>query len=249
MLNDLIKHNPCVGIKIKNDNLYAERRVLTIQEQQKFLLYAKESYYYEVYKFLLVTGVRIGELSALQWKDIDFDKRCIYIRHSLITAYFDGMKYQKLTSPKCYNSYRTIPFFDETEQIIKTWQAKQNKCKSKIKERWRLPSELGDLVFTTTMGSPITRCVLAGHMNKIVDEINRDECHKAIEEKRNADLFESVSPHALRHTLATRCLEKNMNQLVIQKLMGHANYDTTLSYTRLYDEYVKDEVEKIGKFI
>lgn len=249
LLNDLIKHNPCVGIKIKNDNLHAEHRLLTIQEQQKFLSYVKGSYYYEVYKFLLVTGVRIGELSALQWKDIDFDKKCIYIRYSLTTAYFDGIKYQKLTSPKSYNSYRTIPFFDETEEILKIWQAKQNNCKSKIKERWRLSSELGDLVFTTTMGSPITRYVLAGHMNKIVAEINRDECYQAILEHRNAVIFESVSPHAFRHTFATRCFEKKMKPRVIQKLMGHANYDTTLSYTHLYDEYVKDEVEKIGKFI
>lgn len=249
VLNDIIKHNPCVGIKIKNDNLYVQRRVLTIQEHQKFLSYAKGSYYYEVYKFLLVTGVRIGELSALQWNDIDFENRCIYIRHSLTTAYLDGIKYQKLTSPKSYNSYRTIPFFDETEQILKTWQVKQNNCKSKMKERWRLPSELGDLVFTTTMGSPITRYVLAGQINKIVDEINRDECYKAIEDKRNVCPFASVSPHAFRHTFATRCFEKKMSPRAIQKLMGHANYNTTLSYTHLYDEYVRDEVERIGKFI
>lgn len=99
------------------------------------------------------------------------------------------------------------------------------------------------------MGSPITRYVLAGQINRIVDEINRDECYKAIEDKRNACLFESVSPHAFRYTFATRCFEKKINPRAIQKLMGHANYDTTLSYTHLYDEYVKDEVERIGKFI
>lgn len=249
VLNNLIPHNPCVGIKIRNDNVYSKRRVLTIQEQNKFLSYAQDSYYYEVYKFLLLTGIRIGELSALQWKDIDFDKKCIYIKHSLTTAYLDGVKYQKLVSPKSYNSYRTIPFFDETEQVLKIWQAKQSGCKSKMKGRWRLPSELGNLVFTTTMGSPITRYVLAGQINKIVDEINRDECYKAIRENRNAYLFESVSPHAFRHTFATRCFEKKMNPHIIQKLMGHSNYDTTLSYTHLYDEYIKEEVKRIGKFI
>ena len=42
VLNDLMKHNLCIGIKIKNDNLYAERRVLTIQEQENFYHMQKE---------------------------------------------------------------------------------------------------------------------------------------------------------------------------------------------------------------
>lgn len=247
--NDLVKCSPCVGIKIRDANIYAERRVMTIPEQERFLSYAFNTMYYEVYQFLLVTGVRIGEMSALKWDDVDFENKCIYIKQSLSISYFDGVKHQELNTPKSYSSYRTIPFFEETESILLSWKTKQDMYREKMGERWRLPDELGNLVFTTSVGSPITRYTLAGNINKIVDDINYDELHIALNDGRTPVEFEPLSPHAFRHTFCTRCFEKNMNPHIVQRIMGHANYDTTLSYTHVNDKLLINEAEKVGKFI
>jgi hypothetical protein len=46
----------------------------------------------------------------------------------MTTAYIDGKKIEEITSPKTSNSYRTIPFFGETEDLFKSWKEKQIKA-------------------------------------------------------------------------------------------------------------------------
>ena len=62
-----------------------------------------------MYKFMLLTGMRIGEVGGLQWEDIDFANRFIYVKRSLSYQYENGKKTMKLTSPKTENSVRKIP--------------------------------------------------------------------------------------------------------------------------------------------
>lgn len=52
-----------------------ERRVLTIRETEFFLEQAKGTFYENLFILALETGLRVGELSALQWEDIDFKKK------------------------------------------------------------------------------------------------------------------------------------------------------------------------------
>ena len=58
-----------------------------------------------------------------------------------------------------------------------------------------------------------------------------------------------LSLDIFRHTFATRCFEKGMEPLVVQSIMGHANYATTVSYTHVLEDMRRKEVEKIGKFL
>lgn len=53
-----------------------------------------------------------------------------------------------------------------------------------------------------------------------------------------------IYPHAFRHTFATRCFESNLDTLFVQKIMGHANYSTTLSYTHMLDTKKQYEISK-----
>lgn len=48
--------------------------------------------------------------------------------------------------------------------------------------------------------------------------------------------FGRVHPHALRQTFATRSFEKGMTLRTVQEIMGHANYNTTMSYTPVLDD-------------
>lgn len=249
IVNHIIKANPCTGIKIQNANERRERRVLKQWEQNLFLQEVSGSYYYEAYKILLLTGMRIGEFSGLQWRDIDFENKVINICRSMQTAYIDGRKIEELTTPKTANSYRAIPFFGETEQCLLSWRKKQAEFKKRLGNRWRANPEHGDLVFTSTVGSPVTRYVIVHDINKVVQNINLKEYSKAIREHREPKEFEHLHPHAFRHTFATRCFEKGLDPLFVQSIMGHANYATTVSYTHILDDLRQREVAKVGNFL
>lgn len=248
IVNHIIVTNPCTGIAIRDANTQSERRVMTHEEQNTFLNEVRGSYYYEAYAILLLTGMRIGEFSGLQWQDVDFVNKQIYIRRSMSTAYFDGKKIEELVTPKTSNSYRTIPFFGETEELFRSWKKKQDVVKEKMGDRWRCRPEYGDLVFTSTVGSPVTRYVIMHDIKKVVQNINLKEIYKASSEGRMPKKFEHLHPHAFRHTFATRCFEKGLDPLFVQSIMGHTNYSTTVSYTHVLDDLKKKEIDKAGNF-
>lgn len=249
IVNHIVTTNPCTGIAIKDANTQTERRVMTHEEQDIFLNEVRGGYYYEPYCILLLTGMRIGEFSGLQWQDIDFVNKQIYIKRSMMTAYIDGKKIEELTTPKTSNSYRIIPFFGETEELFKSWKKKQDAVRKKMGDRWRANPEHGDLVFTSSVGSPVTRYVIVHDINKVVQNINLKEIYKASAEGRMPKTFEHLHPHAFRHTFATRCFEKGLDPLFIQSIMGHSNYSTTVSYTHVLDDVRAREVAKVGNFL
>ena len=76
--NGLMNLNPVVGVVIPKCEK-VERRVLTAEEQKIFIDYLErtKSWYEEMYKFMLLTGLRVGEVGGLQWEDIDFANRFI----------------------------------------------------------------------------------------------------------------------------------------------------------------------------
>ena len=250
IVNKILSVNPCRGVTVHEGNEMAkERRVLNHWEQDVFLEEVADSYYNEPYRILLVTGMRIGEFSGLQWDDIDFEKKVIHIRRSMMTAYQDGKKIMELTTPKTSNSYRSIPFFDDTEELLKTWKVKQDLYRKKLGNRWRTGEQFGDLVFTTTMGSPITRYNIVHDLKKVETNIILKENNRAYREGRKPREFGHLHPHCFRHTFATRCFEKGLDPVVVQSIMGHANYSTTLSYTHILEDKTKEEVAKVGKFL
>lgn len=250
--NCIIDSNPALGIIVPTySEIKEERRVLSNEEQQLFLDYVKNSFYKELYEFMLLTGVRVGEMGALQWCDIDFENEFVYINHSLTCHYVKGVKTLMMTTPKTKNSFRKIPFFGETKQILLAQKEKQKTLKQELGDRWRGSKELEnpDLVFTSSMGSPVTRYILEHDMRQISKEINCIELYNATREGRETRQFEYVHPHALRHTFATRCFEKGMSVETVQKIMGHANINMTMSYTHVLDDVLKTEALKVGNFL
>lgn len=138
VMNQIIKSNPCINIAIKDENeAVQERRVLSSREMKMFLDEIEHEYYNEAYQILLLTGMRIGEFSGLQWQDINWQNKTIRIQRSLSIGYVDGKKMEYLTTPKTSNSYRTIPFFGNVGELFKDWKAKQDQYKAKLGSRWR----------------------------------------------------------------------------------------------------------------
>lgn len=248
--NRIIYTNPVGAIVINETNeAPKDRRVLDHWEQDLFLKETSNSYYREPYRVLLLTGMRIGEFSGLQWQDIDFAKKRIHISRSMMTAYQNGKKIMELTTPKTANAYRDIPFFGDVEQCFLDWKEKQDEYKKKLGNRWRTGDEFGDLVFTTTMGSPITRYNIVHDLKRVEQNIRLKEVDMAYMEGRQPRMFEHIHPHAFRHTFATRCFEKGLDPLVVQSIMGHANYSTTVSYTHILDNKIDEAASKVGNFL
>lgn len=241
--NKIMQHNVCLGVCVKDAKPIAERRVLEHWEQDLFISQIQGTFYYEPYMILMLTGMRIGEFSALRWSDIDFYKKEIYIKRSMSTAYIEGVKYEEVTSPKTISGFRTIPFFSNVDQLFKDWRDKQAICKTKMGKRWRAKEEFGDLLFTTKYGSPLTRYALAHTTQLIVKNMRAIEGYNAQNEGREPRFIDNIYPHAFRHTFATRCFEKKMEPYFVQKIMGHANYSTTLSYTHILES--KSNMEKM----
>ena len=85
-------------------------RSLSLAEQRKMLQHLDYSFYGQAFAFLLCSGLRVGELIALEWSDIDFKKRIIHIEKSDYRG--------KIQTPKTDNSKRVIPMSNEMYHIL-----------------------------------------------------------------------------------------------------------------------------------
>lgn len=112
-------------------------------------------------------------------------------------------------------------------------------------ERYRNKGEFSDLVFITSMGSPVTRYSAEKQINIIKQEMNMAEEKKAKDEGRLPEILDTINPYIIRHTFATRCFESGIDPKVVQQLMGHAHYSTTAEiYTHVTDLKIAEECKK-----
>ena len=245
--NRLIPINPCFEINVPWENRQVKRRFLSPEEQNTFLKTVEHNWYKEMFYIMFLTGMRIGEVGGLMWSDIDFDNKCIHINRSLSCQYEYGKKMLRLTEPKTHNSYRKIPFVGEAEEMYLSQQKKVKELKKTLGSRWRGEEGCEDLVFVTTMGSPVLRYHAEKEIKKVVKEINLQESVQAVREQREPVVFEDMYPHAIRHTFCSRCFEADMQPKVVQSIMGHQHYSTTIDiYTHVTDAKFEEEIDKFG---
>ena len=245
--NRIISENPCFEISVPWENKQVLRRFLSVNEQNLFLQTVENNWYKEMFYIMFLTGMRIGEVGGLKWSDVDFENECIHINHSLSCNYEKGVKKMFLTTPKTHNSYRKIPFMGEAKEMFLAQKKKQDKIKRELGKRYRCEGEFADLVFVTSMGSPVLRYHAEKECKKVVKAINEAEAFDSVREQRKPIIFEDVYPHALRHTFCSRCFEKGMNPKVVQALMGHQHYSTTIEiYTHVTEQKFDEEIAKFG---
>ncbi len=248
--NRIISENPCFDITVPWENVTKERRFLSQEEQNRFLKQVENNWYKEMFYIMFLTGMRIGEVGGLKWEDVDFKNRCININRSLSCQYESGVKTVRLTAPKTHNSYRKIPFMGEAEEMFLSQKKKQEKIKRELGKRYRSDGEFSDLVFVTSMGSPVFRHHAEKEVKKVVKAINEQEAFDSVREQREPHYFEDLYPHAIRHTFCSRCFQLNMNPKVVQKLMGHQHYSTTIDiYTHVMQDDIDSEVCKLESAI
>lgn len=215
-------YNPCVTVKpLKKTEEHIrdnKHRALTREETQRFLDGAKESFYYDVFRLAFATGCRIGEISALQHRDISSNEI-----HVMRTVTKTSYGYVIGSDAKTKAGIRTIPINSTIKRIL-DHQLSINTMLD------------GNIV---KMDECIFKAVERGILRPEVCEREI----KRICKKTGVEIF---TMHACRATFATRCIESGMNPRTLQELMGHSRFEITMSlYGHVLDDTKKDAMELI----
>lgn len=118
-------------------------------------------------------------------------------------------------------------------QILKNQRIWKDELLKKLNGR-KAPEGFEDLVFVTTRNAPINQTDTDLVMKFISDRIA--EKH---------DGFKPLTPHTLRHTFATRCIERGMNPKTVQVIMGHSSVNITMNlYCHVTENTLFSEMQK-----
>lgn len=225
----LVNWNPVETVKpLKRTEEQARdttHRALTKAETAKFLEYAKKrnSWYYNLYVFLLNTGARLGEAGALLPSDIS--KNGITIKRT-ITRTEDG-GYEIGSDTKTSAGVRFIPLLGDASAALED-QRKANAIAAGVKI-----IELGKPIFRAPKGSLLK----SANVNYDIANICADAG------------INKFSAHALRATFATRCVESGMPPKTLMSIMGHSDISMTLTLYAHCEDETKIEQLKVVNFM
>lgn len=237
MVDNYVLKNPCKGIRLARDEK-KDMRVFSREEQAEFFECSKGTFYDNLFVVAVSTGLRQGEICALTWDDIDFEKKEISVTKTLLYQKLEGdtQKEFHLNPPKTRTSKRTVPISKQCETALKKQYIQRNNVMARKSAK---PLEgFENLLFTTKYGTPICNQILLDAIKRIIEEINL--CRDELEQ------FEIFSPHCFRHTFATRCFEAGIQPKTVQTYLGHATLQMTMDlYTSVLGNHRQEEMQKL----
>ncbi len=237
-------------LKLIHNTDSQKRRALTKAEQELFLDYLSRTrvyqHWYPIFYTMLNTGMRVGEITGLRWCDVDFENGLIDVNHTLV--YYNHRKngcYYNIHTTKTRAGCRTIPITEGVRRALEQERYYQTmldqKCEAVI-------DNYTDFIFVNRYGSVHNQ----GSLNKALRRIIRD-CNDEILSHSNgksALLLPRFSCHSLRHTFATRLCEAGVNVKVIQDVLGHADFQTTMNiYTDATNDLKQQEFRSLDNYL
>lgn len=168
----------------------------------------------------LYTGLRIGEACALRWDDINFDSKIIYVRQTISRMWYfeDGKKYSKLI----VESPKTKSSFRCIPICSKLYS---------VLSKYPYQKNHGYILPNLKHGGFISPRTFEYRYKKILKSCN----------------LEPVNYHALRHTFATRCIERGVDIKSLSEILGHADASITLNtYVHSSIELKRSQLEKLA---
>lgn len=184
---------------------------------------------YPIFRILAFTGLRKGELLALRWKDIDFEKRTLSVKQTLATCDKWEIKFQV---PKTEKSLRTISIDSETLQVIKRWQLKQKEYFLKMGIK---PTKNGEqLLFVSEENKPLYLDYVNHNLKIIINENN----------------LKRITPHGFRHTHCSLLFESGASLKEVQVRLGHTDIKTTMDiYTHVTKRQTEETANRFADFM
>jgi integrase len=189
--------NPCGGVTLPRRET-VRVPALRVKEQKRLEREALRDRDGLPVLLALYTGMRIGEICALRWEDVDFENGLIHVRHTLQRIAAEGKKNKTALvfgAPKSACSGRDIPLSPSLKTLLR--------------EAWK--KRAGGYVVSRKSGCAEPRTVRYW-FRRIA---------------RRAGLS-SVRFHTLRHTFATRCVELGVDIATLSRLLGHSSVKMTL---------------------
>jgi len=259
--DNIIRTNPCPRAmkKIRDGGHWERKRVstkdaLTAEQQKAFIDFIRSHEEYarwvNVITVLLGSGLRIGECIGLTWQNCCFNLNTITINHTLIyRKWEDGTcGYRVMHSPKTKKGIRTIPMFAEVREALLAEREYQKKAGTAS----TIVDGMGNWVFTNRYGTVLSPKSVNSAIERIIRDYNREEEALATEQGRTPQLLPHITCHQLRHSFCTRLMEEsckpqsNIPLKLIQDIMGHADFSTTMDiYTDVSEKFKQDTMQAI----
>ena len=220
------KKNYCVYAPIDvifpTDRERQELEVLSIANQRKIMRFVEDNFTFRNLGIFicLSTGIRIGEICALTWDDIDIESGVIHIRKTIQRIYIreNGIRHTELMidTPKTATSIRDIPMTKDLLSVLKP-----------------LRKIVNDSFFVLTNdATPTEPRTYRNYYKKLLVKLD----------------IPAIKFHGLRHSFATRCIESHCDYKTVSVILGHSNISTTLNlYVHPNYEQKKKCIDKMLK--
>ena len=166
----------------------------------------------------LYTGMRIGEILALEWADVDFYERTVTVsKEKYFVKDDDGTWRTYIDSPKSAASERTIPLCEKAVALLKSIDPTAKWAKRSVFRSENSPLSVRQCQYL--FGSMLKKCRV---------------------KQRNF--------HTLRHTFATRLLERGVDLKTLSELLGHENMNVTMkTYCHTLMRTKREAVERLDR--
>lgn len=200
--NGYMEHRE-IDVKFPTERERKEVQVLSRNSQQRIMRYLKENFSYMnlgIY-ICLSAGLRIGEICALRWEDVDICSGLIRISKTIQRIYVkngtDCHTEVIIDTPKTVHSMRVIPIARELQRLLSVHgKSVDGKC-----------------FVITGSPRPVEPRTYRNYYNKLMQELKMPK----------------LKFHSLRHSFATRCIESRCDYKTVSALLGHSNISTTLN--------------------
>ncbi|MDO4158822.1 MAG: site-specific integrase [Prevotellaceae bacterium] len=190
-------------IHLPKENERKELPVLTKLEQRRMMDFLNENFSFRnlgLY-ICICTGMRIGEICALKWDDINLNTKTIMIRRTIERVYVreKEQSYTKVVigAPKTINSIRDIPVSGDLIRILRPIMSLVNT----------------DNYVISNKNKPIEPRIYRTYYKRVMTKLG----------------MPNIKFHGLRHTFATRCIESNCDYKTVSSILGHASISTTMN--------------------
>ena len=240
--NELIYKNPAKGKKKDIPKSAPVKEVTALTPQQIQLVIDVEHRAKLAAIIMMFTGLRTGELLALEWNDIDFENNKIYV-HQRVQR-IESNLYQ--VTPKTKNGknrYVPIPEF------LIPWLEKQKRRSTS----YLVCPNKDSLLQSPTQWKRLWQSYQKQINYFCYSEIckrNSDKVPSYYSPKKIPTVTKEFNPHQLRHTYATLLFISGVDVLTMHKLLGHSDLVTTLKiYTHLQEQYKELKILEFSEFI